>query len=248
MTAERPRLRRSPSDLRGAGDPPDRLDEGRREAERPQRGPAPRADPRRRGRRPDRRRRRPRAPRGHRDPRRSRRPPRARPPADQRPRPSTSIPSCCRSFAAYITPDGHRARIDLTQADRIFSNDAMDQVQTLRRRLNDFLGEYEGIHVDRPDRRRQRRVGRHPRPDPRRPGPELVRRADRRLPRPAGRPARPAGVPQPGRDDGPDLRLRAGGDAPGLRHAAWAPRGSTGRSRTSCSCCWWPSGSTTTSS
>ena len=30
-------------------------------------------------------------------------------------------PELLRSFAAYITPDGHRARIDLTQADRIFS-------------------------------------------------------------------------------------------------------------------------------
>ena len=56
-------------------------------------------------------------------------------------------PELLKSFAAYITPDGHRARIDLTQADRIFSHDAMDQVLTLRRRLNDFLGEYQGIHV-----------------------------------------------------------------------------------------------------
>ena len=29
----------------------------------------------------------------------------------------------------------------------MFSHDAMDQVLTLRRRLNDFLGEYQGIHV-----------------------------------------------------------------------------------------------------
>ncbi len=56
-------------------------------------------------------------------------------------------PELLRSFAAYITPDGHRARIDLTQADRIFSHDAMNQVLTLRRRLRDFLGEYEGVHV-----------------------------------------------------------------------------------------------------
>jgi RND superfamily putative drug exporter len=56
-------------------------------------------------------------------------------------------PELLKSFAAYITPDGHRARIDLTQADRIFSNDAMNQVLTLRRRLHDFLGEYEGIQV-----------------------------------------------------------------------------------------------------
>ena len=56
-------------------------------------------------------------------------------------------PELLKSFAAYITPDGHRARIDLTQADRIFSNDAMNQVITLRRRLKDFLGEYDGIDV-----------------------------------------------------------------------------------------------------
>jgi RND superfamily putative drug exporter len=56
-------------------------------------------------------------------------------------------PELLRSFAAYITPDGRNARIDVTQADRIFSNDAMNYVQTLRRRLGDYLGEYEGIHV-----------------------------------------------------------------------------------------------------
>jgi RND superfamily putative drug exporter len=56
-------------------------------------------------------------------------------------------PELQKSFAAYITPDGHRARIDLTQANRIFSHDAMDQVLTLRRRLNDYLGEYQGLHV-----------------------------------------------------------------------------------------------------
>jgi RND superfamily putative drug exporter len=56
-------------------------------------------------------------------------------------------PELLRSFEAYITPDGHRARIDLTQADRVFSNAAMDQVETLQRRLNDYLGESENIHV-----------------------------------------------------------------------------------------------------
>ena len=56
-------------------------------------------------------------------------------------------PELKRSFAAYITPDGHRARIDLTQAHRMFSHAAMDQVLTLRRRLNDFLGEYQGVKV-----------------------------------------------------------------------------------------------------
>jgi RND superfamily putative drug exporter len=56
-------------------------------------------------------------------------------------------PELNRSFDAYITPDGRRARIDLTQADPMFSAAAMDQVQTLRRRLNDYLGEVEGLHV-----------------------------------------------------------------------------------------------------
>ena len=56
-------------------------------------------------------------------------------------------PELLRSFAAYITPDGHRARIDVTQANRMFSHAAMDQVLTLRRRLNDYLGEYDGLHV-----------------------------------------------------------------------------------------------------
>ena len=56
-------------------------------------------------------------------------------------------PDLLQSFAAYITPDGQHARIDVTQADRVFSNDAMNQVETLRRRLSEYLGEYEGLHV-----------------------------------------------------------------------------------------------------
>ena len=56
-------------------------------------------------------------------------------------------PELKRSFEAYITPDGHRARIDLTQSYRMFSHEAMDQVVTLRRRLNDYLGEYQGVKV-----------------------------------------------------------------------------------------------------
>jgi RND superfamily putative drug exporter len=56
-------------------------------------------------------------------------------------------PELLKSFAAYITPDGHRARIDVTQSDRMFSNEAMNEVLTLRRRLNDYLGEYQGIQV-----------------------------------------------------------------------------------------------------
>ena len=56
-------------------------------------------------------------------------------------------PDLLKSFAAYITPDGLHARIDVTLADRVFSNAAMDQVETLRSRLHDYLGEYEGINV-----------------------------------------------------------------------------------------------------
>jgi RND superfamily putative drug exporter len=51
------------------------------------------------------------------------------------------------SFGAYIATDGRVSRIDLTQADRIYSAAAMDQVETLRRRTNEFLGDFEDIHV-----------------------------------------------------------------------------------------------------
>ena len=61
-------------------------------------------------------------------------------------------PELLRSFAAYITPDGRCARIDLTQADRIYSVAAMDQVETIRRRTNEFLGEVKGLRRDGPDR------------------------------------------------------------------------------------------------
>ena len=37
-------------------------------------------------------------------------------------------PELARGFAAYMTPDGRRARFDLTQADRVFSPEAMDEV------------------------------------------------------------------------------------------------------------------------
>ncbi len=56
-------------------------------------------------------------------------------------------PELRRSVGAYITPDGHRSRIDLTRVDRIYSAAAMDQVETLRHRTNDLLGDFEGIHV-----------------------------------------------------------------------------------------------------
>jgi RND superfamily putative drug exporter len=56
-------------------------------------------------------------------------------------------PELSRSFAAYITPDGRRARLDLTQAGRMFSHDAMDQTELLRRQLNEYLGEYDAMHI-----------------------------------------------------------------------------------------------------
>src|SRR4051812_40614597 len=56
-------------------------------------------------------------------------------------------PDLRRGFDAYITPDGRRARIDLVQADRVFSSGAMDQVEALRKRLGDYLGEVEGMTV-----------------------------------------------------------------------------------------------------
>jgi RND superfamily putative drug exporter len=56
-------------------------------------------------------------------------------------------PELRRSFGAYIATDGHRSRIDVTQADRIYSAAAMDQVETLRRRTNEFLDDFEGLRV-----------------------------------------------------------------------------------------------------
>jgi putative drug exporter of the RND superfamily len=56
-------------------------------------------------------------------------------------------PELRRSFDAYVTRDGHRSRIDVIQADRIYSAAAMDQVETLRRRTNEFLGDFEGFPV-----------------------------------------------------------------------------------------------------
>jgi RND superfamily putative drug exporter len=56
-------------------------------------------------------------------------------------------PDLHKSFDAYITPDGRRARLDLTQADRVFSEGAMDQVETLRKRLAEYLAESDGPHV-----------------------------------------------------------------------------------------------------
>ena len=56
-------------------------------------------------------------------------------------------PDLNRSLSAYITPDGHRARIDLSPAHRVFSAGAMDQVVNLRRRLGEFLADANGPKV-----------------------------------------------------------------------------------------------------
>ncbi len=56
-------------------------------------------------------------------------------------------PELLQSFEAYITEDGRRARIDVTLDARVFSDAAMDDVQTIRRRLDDYLGEYQGLDV-----------------------------------------------------------------------------------------------------
>ncbi len=56
-------------------------------------------------------------------------------------------PELRQSFAAYITPDGRRSRIDLIQADRIYSAAAMDRVETIRRRTNEFLADLNGLRL-----------------------------------------------------------------------------------------------------
>lgn len=56
-------------------------------------------------------------------------------------------PELNRSFSTYITPDGHRTRIDVAQSDRVFSSEAMDSVESLRRRLSEYLDEADGPAV-----------------------------------------------------------------------------------------------------
>ncbi|RUL89041.1 MMPL family transporter [Tautonia sociabilis] len=52
-------------------------------------------------------------------------------------------PELLRSFEAYIDSDGRIARIDAVQTARPFSPEALDQVETIRRRLGDYLDEYD---------------------------------------------------------------------------------------------------------
>lgn len=55
-----------------------------------------------------------------------------------------------RALDAYITPDGRMARIDLVQADRVFSKEALDQVEQLRRQLREWLGEIRDAQDSHP--------------------------------------------------------------------------------------------------
>ncbi len=50
-------------------------------------------------------------------------------------------PELLRSFEAYLSPDGRLARIDIIQLDRPMSQPAMEQVETIRTRLRDYLNE-----------------------------------------------------------------------------------------------------------
>ncbi|MBX6313792.1 MAG: MMPL family transporter [Isosphaeraceae bacterium] len=52
-------------------------------------------------------------------------------------------PELLRAFAAYISPDGRHARIDITQEARIFSGAALDQVGRIRQRLREYLDEID---------------------------------------------------------------------------------------------------------
>ena len=99
------------------------------EAARPAPDDDPRADPRRRRRRPDRRRRPPR----RQEVTKILDDPVGRHALDRlliTPETVREHPDLLQSFAAYISPDGKRARIDVTPGERLNSEAAMDQVVT----------------------------------------------------------------------------------------------------------------------
>lgn len=56
-------------------------------------------------------------------------------------------PEIRRSFKVYLTPDGHKARLDLAQTERVFSVGALDGVDTLRRKVHEFFDGRKGPHV-----------------------------------------------------------------------------------------------------
>lgn len=57
-------------------------------------------------------------------------------------------PQLSESFSAYLSPDGKTARIDLVQADRFFSTEAMEQVLAIRARVGDFLSEQDEFPIE----------------------------------------------------------------------------------------------------
>ncbi len=56
-------------------------------------------------------------------------------------------PDLQRSLDTYISPDGRLARFDLIQADRLFSTEAMRQVNSLRRRIREFLTDQDEVPI-----------------------------------------------------------------------------------------------------
>ncbi len=54
-------------------------------------------------------------------------------------------PELERSFSFYISPDHHRARLDLIQTDRLFTSKALDQVELIRARVGEYLGEEKNV-------------------------------------------------------------------------------------------------------
>ncbi len=59
-------------------------------------------------------------------------------------------PELDEAFQTYISPDGHFGRIDVVQANRVFSPEALDQVETLRRQVREWLGEVRDVQGDHP--------------------------------------------------------------------------------------------------
>lgn len=56
-------------------------------------------------------------------------------------------PDLQRSLDAYITDDGRLTRIDVTQSDRLFSTEALRQVNLLRRRVREFLTDQDEVPI-----------------------------------------------------------------------------------------------------
>ena len=56
----------------------------------------------------------------------------------------TDHPELARSFATYITPDGHYARLDVAQGEQVFSAGAMNGVDLLNRKIKEFLADADG--------------------------------------------------------------------------------------------------------